>query len=66
MAEPKLVKDYRVGLLEKNGKNYILLTLVTDEGEESFLLEWGLMARSLAVDIMRWNSEISVRKVFTI
>ena len=58
----KIIKDYRVGEEEVNGKKYIQLILVTDDGEEKFLLEWGYFARSFATDILRQNSEISIRR----
>jgi len=66
MSKSKLVKNYRVETLEKGGKEYIVLTLETEEGEDSYLLEWGYFARNLAVDIMKYNSEISVRKRYSL
>lgn len=66
MSKSKLVKNYRVETLKKGGKEYIVLTLETEEGEDSYLLEWGYFARNLAVDIMKYNSEISVRKRYSL
>ncbi|MHC1628502.1 MAG: hypothetical protein ACXQTI_06720 [Candidatus Nezhaarchaeales archaeon] len=66
MSAPKIVKDYKVEVIEKNGENYIVLTLKTEEGEERYLLEWGYFTRNLAVDIMKHNSEISVRKRYSL
>ena len=62
MGSVKVIKDYRVGEEEVGGRKYIRLVLVTDDGEEAFLLEWGYFARSFATDILRQNSEISIRR----
>ncbi|MCD6458012.1 MAG: hypothetical protein J7K82_04100 [Thermoproteales archaeon] len=66
MSQPKIVKSYKVGLTKLDDKDYIVITLTTDEGEEVFLLEWGFFARNLAVDIIKYNSEVSVRKRYSL
>jgi len=66
MSKPKIVKSYKVDLTKLDDKDYIVITLITDEGEEVFLLEWGFFARNLAVDIIKYNSEVSVRKRYSL
>ncbi|RLE81832.1 MAG: hypothetical protein DRJ51_03030 [Thermoprotei archaeon] len=64
MSHPdfKLVKNYKVEIVRHNDRDYLCLTLITEEGDSNkYLIEWGIFARSLARDILHWSSEIAIR-----
>ncbi len=66
ISKEEIVKDYRVDIIEKNGKYYIKLVLITAEDEHVYLLEWGPFTRSLAIDLNDANTDVSVRKVYSL
>ncbi|MCD6563358.1 MAG: hypothetical protein J7K23_05525 [Thermoproteales archaeon] len=66
ISEEKIVKEYSVDIIERKGKYFIKLVLKTEEDEDSYLLEWGPFTRSLAIDLNNANTEVSVRKVYSL
>jgi len=66
ISEENIVKDYKVEIIKKNGKHYIKLLLKTDTREDTYLLEWGPFTRNLAIDLTSANSEVSIKRVFSL